>query len=319
MPLLPQRRFPKLGSSTLSNPSPSDLVVRVKVATPAGFSREGADVLTSVNITIEVRHVSKPGAVRSSPHCPADTCWRVRVVGRRAGSGSRVYTECNQLRRQVAHARQARRHIHRCVRVLAAVKHRPRADTSCVLSHSSGDEVVFSGEGMPLELDLEETMDFLQREANYSECVEFWTIAAELNATVDGNQALDGDSGKEPASAAGADASRDDAKAASAGPGIPAASGEGSSTSADGSEAEEGDLKPDHEAEPKAGDEGSFAQRLLQRCGEQPTLDKGDLRVAIIVSAAARPNVDSPDATADTDPATSTAKAQHFFDNFVNK
>lgn len=65
-----QRRFPKLGSSTLSNPTPSDLLVRVKVATPAGFTREGADVLTSVNISLEVRLTRGGGGV----HMPSARC-----------------------------------------------------------------------------------------------------------------------------------------------------------------------------------------------------------------------------------------------------
>ena len=51
--LCPQKTFKGQGSSSVSNPHPSDLIVRVKVLGRSGFRREGADLYGRVNITLD--------------------------------------------------------------------------------------------------------------------------------------------------------------------------------------------------------------------------------------------------------------------------
>lgn len=167
---------------------------------------------------------------------------------------------------------------------------------------------MFTGEGMPLELDVDETLAFLDQETNYSECLEFWTIAAEVNATV---------------SASGTDNAEDDSVADVSGGDASPRQDDVTGTSADSDAAEVASDESDTNADTQADDSSSpgllSSQRVLQLCGEQPVLDKGDLRVAIVVSAAAPPEASAGPGAGNGTKSAPGAHAQRFFDSFVNK
>lgn len=242
------KRFPGMGSSTLAYPHPVDLLVHVKVHVPSRWQRDGGDLRTSMNITLEE---ATNGFVRNFTNFD-DTIHLLTKTG----------------------------------------------------VTFTGDEIMLEGEGLPLELTEEESEEYRGLLANWTECVEFWSIAEELQEE-EGVQ--------HNASSAHTDA--------------PSANG---THVTNVTESEDGDLHDDGVSDDSSGEADDGHETLhrteeepkwLQECGRRPALDRGDVYISIVVSIAPPPSRQSSGGDDDGENEGEGglgATMNSFFDSFVN-